>query len=158
MNMRNISLNTAAAVLLAVICWTAAIILVSGCGKKGPPVPPTGDMPPKVMDLDYRISNNILELSWTVPQTSSEAKSPVTGFLVFGSKQTTIEADCPNCPIFFREIGDIPVRTMDREQGKSSRMAFTQTIEPGFRYIYKVRAYDDDGIAGKDSNFVDFTF
>ena len=37
-------------------------------------------------------------------------------------------------------------------------VVYTETIEPGYRYIYKVVAFDDDGITGSDSNVVDFTF
>ena len=158
MKILHVNANIPAAVLLAVMTRAISIMLVNGCGKKGPPVPPTGNRPPKVMDLGYSIRNNTIKLNWTIPRTSDKAKSPVMGFLIYGSKQTAIEADCPNCPIRFKEIGDIPVRSVDPDQGEPSLMVFTQAIEPGYRYIYKVKSYDDDGVAGKDSNLVDFTF
>jgi hypothetical protein len=37
-------------------------------------------------------------------------------------------------------------------------VTFVQALEPGYRYIYKVKAYDDNGVAGKDSNLIDFTY
>ena len=146
------------AVLAAVIMWTIPLLLVGGCGKKGPPVPPTGDRPPQVLDLSYSISKNTIKLIWTIPRTNDKAKSPVTGFLIYRAKQNTIEADCVNCPIRFIEIGDVPVRGAGPGQAETSRMVFTQTIDPGFRYIYMVRSYDDDDVAGRDSKRVEFNF
>ena len=105
----------------------------------------------------YSISETTIKLSWTIPQTSDKAKSPVSGFHIFRSKQSSIEADCPNCPVQFLKIGDVLVR--GRVSGKPERsVVFSQTIEPGYRYIYKVTAYNDDGVAGQDSNLIDFTF
>jgi len=137
--------------------WMASVFMLSGCGKKAPPVPPSGNKPPKVIDLGYSISENTIKLSWTIPKTSDKAKSPVTGFLIYRSKQSSAEADCSNCPIYFLKIGDVLVRGGVSEKPAPS-VAFAQTIEPGYRYIYKVKAYDDDGGAGKDSNLIDFTY
>jgi hypothetical protein len=145
-----------AAIVPAVMIWILTAAIQGGCGKKAPPEPPSENRPPKVIDLDYSISNNTVKLSWTIPKTNERAQSPATGFLIYRSKQTAIEADCPNCPIRFRAIGDVPVRGTAPDQIEMPAVVFAQTIEPGYRYIYKVRAYDEDGIAGKDSNVVDF--
>ena len=137
--------------------WVASTFILSGCGKKAPPVPPSVNKPPKVIDLGYSISENTIKLNWTIPKTSDNAKSLVTGFLIYRSKQSSVKADCPNCPIHFLKIGDVLVRDGVSEKPSAS-VAFAQTIEPGYRYIYKVKAYDDDGVASKDSNLIDFTY
>ena len=137
--------------------WMTSVFMLSGCGKKALPNPPSGNKPPKVIDMVYSISETTIKLSWTIPKASDKAKSPVTGFYIFRSKQSSIEADCPNCPVQFLKIGDILVR--GSVSGKPERsVVFSQTIEPGYRYIYKVTAYNDDGVAGQDSNLIDFTF
>ena len=137
--------------------WITLALTLSGCGKKAMPHPPSGNRPPKVIDMDYSISESTIKLSWTIPKTSDKAKSAVTGFYIFRSKQSSIEADCPNCPVHFLKIGDVLVR--GSVSGKPERsVVFSQTIEPGYRYIYKVTAYNDDGVAGQDSNLIDFTF
>jgi hypothetical protein len=137
--------------------WVVSALMISGCGKKAPPEPPSGNRPPKVSDLAYSISENTIKLSWTIPQTSDKAKSRVTGFLIYHSKQTSIESDCPNCPIYFTKIGDVLVR--DKVTGANGpSVEFAQTIEPGYRYLYKVKAYDRDGVTGKDSNLIDFVY
>jgi hypothetical protein len=151
-NVCNLSLLT-----LVSATWMASACMLSGCGKKAPPQPPSGNRPPKVIDLAYSIRENTIKLSWTIPKTSDKAKSPATGFLIYRSKQSSIEADCPNCPIQFLEIGDVLVRGEVSEKPEPS-VTFAQTLEPGYRYIYKVKAYDDNGIAGKDSNLIDFTY
>jgi hypothetical protein len=137
--------------------WMTSTCMLSGCGKKALPEPPKGNRPPKVIDLGYSISENTIKLSWTIPKTTDEAKSPVTGFLIYRSKQSSVDADCPNCPIYFLKIGDVLVR--GEASGKSEpSVVFAQAIEPGYRYIYKIKAYDGDGVAGKDSNLIEFTY
>jgi hypothetical protein len=137
--------------------WMASTFILFGCGNKAMPEPPSGNRPPKVIDLGYSISENTIKLSWTIPKTSDKAKSPVSGFLIYRSKQSSVRADCPNCPIYFLKIGDVLVRGGVSGRPETS-VVFAQAIEPGYRYIYKVRAYDDDGAAGKDSNLIEFMY
>lgn len=149
--------SLASLTITAAVIWMTAALMLSACGRKAMPKPPSGNRPPKVMDLSYSISENTIKLSWTIPETSDKAKSPATGFLIYRSKQSRIEADCPNCPIPFKRIGDVPIRGGGPRQSQSP-VVFTQTIEPGYRYIFKVKGYDDNEVVAKDSNFVDFTF
>jgi len=143
--------------ILALLTLVPAILLFSGCGNKANPEPPSGNRPPKVIDLAYSISENTIKLSWTIPKTSDATKSQAIGFLIYGSKQTSAESDCLNCPIHFLKIGDVLVR--DGAPGSTEpSVVFTQTVEPGYRYLYKVKAYDGDGVTGNDSNLVDFTY
>ena len=136
----------------------AGVIMLWCCGKKGPPEPPTGSRPPSVVDLAYGISGNTLELSWSVPPTNAEARLPVTGFLIYRSQQSMLENACPNCPILFKIIGDVPVRRAGTGQAGEPTIRFTETLEPDYRYIYKVHGYSKDGIRSKTSNVVEFSF
>ena len=157
--MKRTIVNGCIPALLTLVSATlmASAFMLSGCGNKAMPEPPSGNRPPKVVDLGYSINENAIKLSWTIPKTSDKAKSPVTGFLIYRSKQSSVEADCPNCPIYFLKIGDVLVRGGVSGRPESASV-FAQAIEPGYRYIYKVKAYDDDGVAGKDSNLIDFTY
>lgn len=157
MKISSANASITAGINMAVIIWMIVVSMLSGCGKKAPPIPPRGDRPPKVLDLAYSISGNTIKLSWTIPKTSDKAKSPAIGFYIYRSQQSEIEADCPNCPIFFQKIGDVLVRSGAPGQPEAP-LVWTQTIEPGYRYIYKVKAFDDDGLAGRDSNVIDFRF
>jgi hypothetical protein len=143
--------------ILALLALVPATLLFFGCGKKANPEPPSGDKPPKVMDLAYSINANTIKLSWTIPKTSDAAKSQAIGFLIYRAKQTSAESDCLNCPIHFLKIGDVLVR--DGAPGSTEpSVVFSQTVEPGYRYLYKVKAYDGDGVTGNDSNLVDFSY
>ena len=144
-------------VLTAMILLTAAIV-IGACGKKGPPQPPSGNKPPQVRDLAYSITGKTIKLSWTLPATTATAKSPVAGFLIFRYQQPAHERECPNCPVIFKQVGDVPARRGGSGQPGLTPLIFTQTIERGYRYIYKVKAYDDGGTASRDSNSVEFLF
>ena len=147
-----------AVIALTVLMISATVSMMGGCGKKGPPVPPTGSRPPSVKDLAYGIRNNTIELSWRIPTPDEEARLPITGFLIYRSQQSELEKACPNCPILFKLIGDVPVRGPGTGQPAKPPITFTQTIEAGYRYTYKVHGYSSDGIRSKTSNFVEFNF
>ena len=128
---KTIALNATA---LALSIAIAAAGLLAGCGRKAPPEPPQGTRPAKVNDLSYSMSGSTIKLSWTVPRG---------------------EKECPNCPLRFVEVGDVPVPAAG---GGATPVVFVQTIEPGYRYVYKVVAYTDEGRRGRDSNQVDFEY
>jgi len=153
-----VNLKPASGVVLTVMIFLTAAIIIGACGKKGPPKPPSGDKPPQVRNLAYSITGNTLKLSWTLPATTAKAKSAVTGFLIFRYQQAAYERECPNCPVIFKQVGDVPARRAGSGQPGVAPLIFTQTIEPGYRYIYKVKAYDNEGTASGDSNFVQFLF
>jgi predicted small lipoprotein YifL len=158
MKLSKVQKGLAATIALAVLIGLTLVVTVWGCGKKGPPEPPTGSRPPAVTDLSYSISKNITKLTWTVPRPDETARLPLTGFLIFRSQRPLLEADCPNCPTLFKLIGDVPARGPGPGKPGAPPISFTQTIEPGFRYLYKVNGYSADGLRSGNSNFVGFTF
>jgi hypothetical protein len=127
-----------------------------GCGKKGPPHPPRRPLPPKVKDLAYSLRNDMVELTWTVPGAASRSASPPAAVKVFRSRLSAEEAGCENCPIRYAVSGDIPIQKKQSEKSKPIKMSYSESVEPGYRYIYKVTVFDEYGIGGKDSNIVKF--
>jgi len=158
MKMLKASRGLPAMMAMAVLIGLTASVMIWGCGKKGPPEPPTGSRPARVRDLGYGVSKNTIKLSWTIPRPDETAQLPISGFLIFRSQQSLIERECPNCPVQFKTIGDVPVRGPGPGQAGEAPITFTETIEPGYRYIYKVNGYSGDDIRSRDSNFVEFTF
>ena len=130
--------------------------LWGGCGKKGHPRPPQRQSPPAVNDLSYAVDNQIVELSWTVQGADNRSASDPVGSKIFRSKLSAEESRCETCPIRFAEIADVPIQMKRSETSKPMRMRFTEVLEPGYRYIYKVIVYDEDGMGSKDSNTVKF--
>ena len=145
------------------INWRVALLLLLvgssllcvGCGKKGPPRPPRRPIPVAVKDLEYTVRNDIIELNWTVPGKEQNRSAALPAAVkVFRSRLTAEEADCENCPIRFTVSGDIPIHRKRSEKSEPIRMSYSEFIEPGYRYIYKVTVFDEHGIGGKDSNIV----
>jgi predicted small lipoprotein YifL len=146
--------------------WMAALLLVlasssfllTGCGKKGPPRPPRRPLPPAVKDLAYIVHNDIVELRWTVPSKEENRSAALPAAVkVFRSRLSAEEANCENCPIrFTASSDDIPIHRKGSEKSKPIRMSYSEFVEPGYRYIYKVTVFDEYGIGSKDSNIVKF--
>ena len=145
--------------------WITALLLLLagssllwiGCGQKGPPRPPRRPTPPAVQDLTYTVHNDIVKLSWTVPgKEEGRSAAPPAAVKVFRSRLSAEEASCENCPIRFALSGDLPVHKKRSEKSKPIRMSYSEFVETGYRYIYKVTVLDEYGIAGKDSNIVKF--
>jgi len=133
----------------------AVFILLPGCGKKGPPVPPRHKPVPAVSDLKYGIDGNILTLTWTIPKEKEKAKSASTGFIVYRSKRPISDSDCKNCPKLFQKVSDI---TIDTPGYENKNMEYREEIEKGFVYAYKVVLYKKSGAQSRDSNNINFNF
>ncbi len=74
-----------------------------------------------------------------------QARPPVTSLS---------EPVCKKCPALFKRIADIPIE----EKDINTQITYKETLEKGYRYIYKVTVYADNGVTGKDSNYIDFIY
>ena len=142
--------------LIFVLAIGGLIFWSLGCGKKGPPRPPQRPLPPVVKDLGYTVHDDIVELSWTVPVAAGGSASPPAAVKVFRSRLSAEEAGCQNCPIRYSLSVDIPIRKKRSEKSKPIRMRYSEVVEPGYRYVYKVIVFDEYGFDGRDSNVVKF--
>jgi len=124
------------------------------CGIKGPPRAPQREEPPAVIDLSHRIENQQVVLTWSVPSKENRRQDDLAGFTVYRSKVTLSEADCENCPIQFKAIGNVPLMKKDR----SESILFSDTLESGYRYIYIVRGYGKRQMISADSNLIKFVY
>jgi predicted small lipoprotein YifL len=139
------------------IVWIAAVCALlapAGCGRKLPPSPPAHDASPPVSDLAYRLEGDYVTLSWTVPSTGVKGMRPVAGFRVQRAVLPAAQAECADCPLDFLTIGEVgvPGRTA------GGRVRFSETIAPGFRYVYRVTTYDERRLDGQPSPPVSLTF
>jgi hypothetical protein len=133
------------------------VLLVLGCGKKAPPVPPRQKKPPAVNDLRASIDGGILKLTWTIPREKGTIMPSLSGFIVYRSKMLLSGSDCKNCPVPFKRVADIPIEAKDPEYMKKGNSTYTETVEKGYRYIYKVIVYKK-GVTSSDSNYVDLIY
>ena len=98
----------------------------------------------------------MLRLTWTVQEANKMIMSNLDGFVVYRSKKMISESDCKKCPLLFERVADIPVDVIKQKNSKKNIMTYNETLEKGYRYSYKVTAYTDSGITGKDSNYIEF--
>ncbi len=125
------------ALLGAGILFTA-----SGCGKKGPPVPPTKDVdiPAAPTDLKYTLKDRDMTLTWTCASLQDQEHGPkVEGFEVF---MATKPLDgCQGCPFMFKSLGVVPM----------PRKSFIYTLDQELHYYFRVRTLGHDDIKSKVS-------
>ena len=144
--------------------WIAAFLTVlaascflwNGCGQKGPPRPPRRLQPQAINDLAFTIHEGTVELTWTVAGKTDRGDSLPVAVKIFRSRVPAKEVGCENCPIRYTAAGEIPIPKKRSERSESIRMRYTEYVEEGYRYFFKVIAYDEHGIGSKDSNVVQF--
>ena len=122
------------------------LTLVSGCGKKAPPVAPRQPAMNAVTDLTARIQDGVVTLAWHY-QPSGVA---VTGYAVYGAKQTLSVSPCAGCPLLFEKMETVPLApgtAAERQQ-----LTWSQPVTGGYGYIFKVVPVQSSGAQGPDSN------
>jgi len=132
------------------------VLLLSGCGKKGPPVPPRHEIPPPVTDLSWTINKQTLILSWSVPRVKSAIR--LAGFKIYRSRKRLSVSDCPDCPGIFKPAADILIKNPIKQDQEAERKIYTEDLETDSRYEYKVIGYTENGISSPDSNIVGFDY
>jgi hypothetical protein len=136
----------------------ALIIAVSiccfGCGVKAPPVPPRQAPVPEVKDLSSIIDGDKAVLSWAVPDKPGDKNSLIKSFVVYRAKQKISEGDCKNCPVKFTPAAEIQADL----KPESKKMKYSESLEKGFKYIFKVTSKSATGAESRDSNFVELSF
>jgi len=137
----------------------ALAFFLSGCGRKAPPAPPRRVPPPAVNDLNWQMEGDMLELTWSIPKLVGKRPRKLKGVSVYRSKEPLSESECPDCPKRFKKVADFAVIVWNGTvSAKDADMTYSERLEKGYRFIYKVVVYNRDGMAGSDSNRVDLIY
>lgn len=131
---------------------------ISGCGIKGPPVPPPQYRPTAVTDLRFRLENENLLLTWTVPSVSEKSKFNIAGCSVYHSVRPHEEGACENCPVPYEKMADIPKRAPEGKDPSADEMNYREILTVRGGYSYKVFCFTEQGSVSEASNIVNFTF
>lgn len=126
---------------------------LGGCGVKTPPVPPQSEPPPAVTDLAGTIEGDTIRLRWTIPAWQSD-QDELAVFRIYRSQIPISEIFCEDCPIAFDLIDEVPISRANRETGI---MTYTDRLEKGNRYIYRILPVTEQGRIGAQSNVIRFT-
>ncbi len=96
------------------------------------------------------MEGDILRLMWSIPQTDGKPAPEVTGFVVYRSKTILTDA-CQKCPDRFRQVADVVIGS---KESRKKPLIYTETLESGYEYRYKVTAYTRKRFMGEESNIV----
>lgn len=136
--------------LTVLMAWAIAF---PGCGVKTLPVPPKALPPAAVKDLEARMDGDRMTLTWSLPAPVEGSKAKAAGFVVYRSKLPESDAYCPACPLVFQKVADVPVRF-----GSRGEFSYTETLQTGYHYRYKVIGHSSKGPVGEDSNIVSIDY
>ena len=101
------------------------------------------------------MDGNTLRLTWTIPTHKGIIPSGLVGFFVYCAQKPLSEAECKDCRLRFRRIATVPIKR-GLERPAKDLMTYSEILEKGYHYTYKVVIYYDTGETGADSNSVDF--
>lgn len=140
--------------LLLLIGLSAAGLMFTGCGKKGPPLPPESRVPEAVAGLTVEGGVEGLILSWRIPERNGDG-SPLrdlAGFKVYRKREA---GDCGGCPADFPLYMDVDMDSPEGVRVEGKRVILLdREVEEGGRYRYKVAAYNREGYFGPFSPVV----
>jgi len=129
------------------------LILMSGCAKKGPPVPWDSIVPKRIVDLQATPREGRLLLEWTVPKENAD-KSPLTdlvGFQILRSEGVLIGDECRGCGEKTKVVHEMKLGR--QEEAKKNRMAILFVDQEARKvYIYEVVSVNQRDYPSSPSN------
>lgn len=136
-----------------VLCLLLVLVMVVGCGRKGPPRAADLVEPVAISDLTLVLGDRSVRLGWSHPRTARDGR-PLTDLAGFVVYRKSTPADCPDCNVAYGERAMVSVEDEGRFF-KQSEYKFTDTeLQTGRVYRYRVRVLLSDGSLSRPSNEV----
>lgn len=124
-----------------VACLLAICLLVGGCGKKTPPVPPQTAVPAAISDLRSELDLEGVMLSWNWPRQTEQGGElrRIKQFIVERAEESASDF-CVDCPRQYRQVsllegGPVPDKNLAQPLRYRDR-----ELRPGYHYSYRVRS------------------
>lgn len=131
-----------------------AVLIIGGCGIKKSPQLPDVKTPTGVRDLRAAVVGENILLEWTTAGFKRKGDMAAQGFYVYRADEPADTESCEGCPIFFRRVGLVKIY---QKLPPEEVLSFREPKRSGVRYIFKVVAFNDQGLLGEDSNLVRLT-
>lgn len=127
--------------LLKVVCLLTGALLLTGCGRKTPPLPPEAAVPAPIADLTVELDPEGIILHWSWPR-QTEKGATLRRVSEFAVERAEDPADgfCADCPRRYRTIANLeggPLPERPEAAGLSYR---DRNLRPGYHYSYRVRS------------------
>ena len=133
------------------------LMLLPGCGKKTPLVPPQKLVPERINDLRYFLDEQGVTLRWSYPtkMENGDALKRIESFEIYRAVIPQAEF-CPGCPVLYEEPVEIDGGYLPAS-GDTRTAAYTEgNLQNGYVYLFKVRSKADWWYPSGDSNVVSF--
>jgi hypothetical protein len=127
---------------------------LNGCGIKKAPQLPDVDTPPGVRDLRASVTGEDIVLEWTTVGLDRRGDQAAQGFYVYRADEPADGDPCEGCPVMFRRVGLVEIY---RQLPSDEVLSYREPKRSGVRYIFKVVAFNDQGLLGADSNLARLT-
>jgi len=137
--------------LLLLFIFLMPALLAGACGKKGSPLPPLREAPVAVAEIDVRVEGDVLMLSWPLAPYRSAAHVRPAGFRVYRDAEKHGDIECPDCPPRFQMAADI---SFDAIPDDRSRATYTEKLESGYQYRFRISPYMEDGTEAGPSDII----
>jgi len=137
---------------ITILLWVM-LISVSGCAKKGSPVPWDSIVPRRIVDLIATPREDRLLLEWTIPKENTD-KSPPTDlveFKILRSEGVLIGDECRGCGEKPKVVYEMKLAKENVVPGKKMAIFF-EDQEPRRVYVYEVVSINQRGDPSSPSN------
>lgn len=128
---------------------------LSGCGKKGPLIPPEGLVPAPIANLALAQKGSAVQVSWSAPgkQEGGGRLQDLGGFLLFRRAVLPPAEDCEDCAGAYRQLARIDLEYPQGARRAGSLWIYDDhDLKQGAVFQYKVRSFTGQGVLSKDSN------
>lgn len=127
------------------------VLLLGGCGHKGPPRPLLKPQPAAVGQLQILQLGSALQLSWTIPQHNQDGTplKHLAGFNLYRMGYDP-QNECPECrdtSILLRRV-ELGYLQGARREDNRIFVSDSDQLQPGRGYRYRVVAVTEDGLEG----------
>ncbi len=138
----------------AMLLLVLFLLVFTGCGKKGPPIPPKAYIPPAVNDLTAGVDKDLVKLTWTTVLDKKQSHMDDSVFVIYGSKQSLDSDPCKGCPKIFKPIAKTPFNVHAEAIKTGGMLTRLIQLDHGFRYEIKLKIEMGNNVAGPFSNTV----
>ena len=138
---RRMATNSLIRALLPVFLVWSLVFASPGCGKKGPPLVPVKEMPHAPADLFLDLDRGVVTLEWSLDETGAGDDTKVE---IFRAQRDLSQNGCKGCPLEFKKRASVAAGTLE----------YSEVVEKGFAWYYRVRAVAGGDLASAYSKTV----